>query len=344
MNKPLSRLCIVGPQLGRHPGYVMSQGEILGDLFQQAGYTVKMTSSYPQPLFRIGDTVRSLLAWRRQIDVVILDVFSGRGFLFVDIASTLSRWLGLPQVQVLRGGNLPPFAAQYPRWVRRVLRQAQAIVPTSDYLAEFCKQVGLPSQIIPNVVKIENYPFRLRTAVQPTLLWMRTFHEAYHPEMAVEVARQLQQRYPQTRLTMAGADKGKLADVQALVQRYGLEEVVTFAGFLDMAGKQEHFARHDLYLHTNRVDNTPVSVLEAAAFGLPIIATNVGGIPYLLSDEETALLVPDSDVAAMAAAASRLIETPTLVNHLSSQARQLAESCAWEAVLKKWERLFSQLG
>ena len=51
----------------------------------------------------------------------------------------------------------------------------------------------------------------------------------------------------------------------------------------------------------------PVSVIEAAAFGLPIVATKVGGIPYLLEHEKNALLVDSEDVDGMVSAVKRLL-------------------------------------
>ena len=57
---------------------------------------------------------------------------------------------------------------------------------------------------------------------------------------------------------------------------------------------------HDIFLNTNVVDNTPVSVLEAAASGLVPVATAVGGVPKLLTDDVDSLLVASGDDEAMA--------------------------------------------
>jgi glycosyltransferase involved in cell wall biosynthesis len=131
--------------------------------------------------------------------------------------------------------------------------------------------------------------------------------------------------------------------VQALTIAKGLAGKVRFAGFLDKAGKEREFARHDIFLNTNRVDNMPVSVVEATAFGLPVVATAVGGIPYLLEHEKTGLLVDNEDVIGMTTSIIRLLENPSLAARLSQQGRQLAESCAWEIVQSKWEELFRML-
>jgi glycosyltransferase involved in cell wall biosynthesis len=172
---------------------------------------------------------------------------------------------------------------------------------------------------------------------------MRTFEDIYNPDMAIAVLEELQLHFPNARLTMAGQPKGTLERVQSLAAAKGLTEKIRFAGFLDMANKQREFARHDIFLNTNRIDNMPVSVLEAAAFGLPVVTTAVGGIPYLLEHEQTGLLVENENVAGMAAAVRRLLREPELTERLSANGRQLAEASDWTHVQPQWETLFREL-
>src|SRR5262249_15126210 len=125
--------------------------------------------------------------------------------------------------------------------------------------------------------------------------------------------------------------------------RMGLRSSVRFTGFLDLGGKIGEGGAMDVYLNTNRIDNAPVAVIEAAAMGLPVVTTNVGGIPDLLIDGETALVVGDEDDEAMAHAICRLVEDPSLSERLSRNGRQLAERFSWEAVRPQWLQLFAEL-
>jgi glycosyltransferase involved in cell wall biosynthesis len=70
------------------------------------------------------------------------------------------------------------------------------------------------------------------------------------------------------------------------------------------------------------------------------VATAVGGVPYLVEDGVTALLVPDGDAAATADAVRRLLAQPELAHTLSRNGRALAESCAWPAIRPQWAALF----
>lgn len=337
------RLCMVGPMLGRNEGWVTTQGEILADRFREADYPVLETSPIVNRYKRLVDTVYSLLAWRNQYDLAIISVYSGPAFFMADISSFILKKLNKPVIMVLRGGNLPEFADSRKKWVKRVLGRARTVVSPSLYLSRFCESMNIKVTVIPNTIKLDRYSFRLRRTIRPKILWMRTFHEIYHPEMAVEVIDQLIKAVPDIHLTMAGQEKGRLASVQRLVREKGLQDKVSFEGFLKIQDKQKLFAEHDIYLNTTRIDNAPVSVIEAAAFGLPVVSTNVGGIPDLLTAFETGLLVPDQDVDAMAKAVNLLFLRPDLVEKLSGNGRKLAETCAWQNVLGLWQKIFFNL-
>ncbi|MGA8853272.1 MAG: glycosyltransferase family 4 protein, partial [Christiangramia sp.] len=86
-------------------------------------------------------------------------------------------------------------------------------------------------------------------------------------------------------------------------------------------------------------DNTPVSVIEAMALGLPVVSTNVGGIPYLISNEENGLLVKPRDAEAMAKGILRLMENPELAENLSKKGRLKAEKFNWLEVKQLWLEL-----
>lgn len=339
---PFPRLCFVGPMLGRYAGWVPSQGEILARLFYEAGYQVCLTSPVKNRYLRLVDGMRSLIAWRNQIDLVVLMVFSGPAFIHVDMLSFLAQRLGKPVIFWLHGGNLPDFSRQSAAWFRRVMGRGVKTVSPSAYLASQIDWSG-PVEVIPNVLNLNSYPFRLRRELAPRLLWMRTFHEIYNPCLAIEALAHLRMKWPAATLTMAGQDKGMLAMVREKAAAVGVSAAVRFPGFLEMDAKLQAFAEHDIYLNTNRVDNMPVSILEAVACGLPVVATNIGGIPYLLEQERTGLLVDDNHPAQMADAVDRLLTEPGLVARLSTEGRLLAETSGWERVRMCWETLFDQM-
>lgn len=337
------RLCIVGPMLGRHPGVVTTQGELLADALAAAGHDVTRASDHPARLGRLVDIARTVLRARGRAEVLVVQTFGGPSFVVEDVASLLGRWGGMRIVFHLHGGAMPAFMQRHPRWTRRVLRRGDALVAPSAFLADAVRAHGFEARVIPNGIALADYPFRARTRLAPRLFWMRTFHPLYNPTLAVRVLARVRETHPDATLTMAGQEKGSGDAVRAEVARLGLGDAVRFVGFLDHAGKLAHGDAADVFLNTNHVDNTPVGVLEAAALGLPVVATDVGGLRHLVRHEESALLVADDDAEGMAAAVRRLLDEPALAERLSRNGRAVAERSAWGGVVAAWDALFATL-
>lgn len=337
------RLCIAGNLVGKNPGHITTQGQIVADRFEASGYEVITTSSRLNPVIRLLDILWTVLIRSRRIDILIVEVYSGRAFVLADATTLLAKLLRIPAVLVLHGGSLPDFTERHSRWVRRVLRRASALVAPSAFLADKMSKYGIAATIVPNAIDINPDLYRMRREVMPKLLWMRSFHPIYNPQMALDVLAAIKSKFPSSTLVMAGADKGLQESIKGSAIRMGLGDNVSFPGFLDEKQKLAEFADADIYLNTNRVDNMPVSVLEAFAMGLPVVATNVGGIGHLISDRVNGLLVKDNDPEEMAEAISNLIVDPELCERLSQNGRSLAERSSWASVCRSWEELFARV-
>ncbi len=337
---------MLGPLLGSNPGWPPGQGEIVAGLLAREGFSVRTASHRVNRWLRLADMTARPLLWRRRVDVLIVLVFSGDAFRLVEAASSMAALAGLPQVFWLHGGGLVDFTHRHASRVDRVLNRGSAWVAPSGFLAEPLRDRGFDVRVIPNVIDLAEYPYRHRPRAAPRLLWMRTFHELYRPDLALRTLALLRETHPQATLTMAGQDKGLLAETRRLATELGLlglASAVRFAGLLDAEGKRREFAASDIFLNTNQVDNAPVSVLEAAAFGLPVVSTDVGGIPHLLRNGEEALLVPPGDAAALTASVRRLLDEPGLAGRLSTAGRSVAERSAWPQVLPLWSELLASV-
>jgi glycosyltransferase involved in cell wall biosynthesis len=328
--------------LGRKPGFVTSPGQILSELFKES-YEVTSTSEVVNRYLRLLDIITTLVRYGRRLDILILDVFGGRSFVVEDVASFLGRLFGLRVIMYLHGGAMPEFMGRYPRWAKRVLSRADALVTPSPFLARAVAHRGLTARVIPNVIDLSKYQYRHRASVRPRLFWMRSFHPIYNPLMAIRVLADLKTDCPDASLVMAGQNKGQEAEVRLVAQQLGVSDAVRFCGFLDMSGKVREGLEADIFLNTSRIDNMPVALVEACAMGLPVVTTNVGGIPDLMRNGETGILVPDEDDKAVVDAIRRLIGEPDLAGRLSANGRVLAQNSSCQNVLPKWEQLFSEV-
>jgi glycosyltransferase involved in cell wall biosynthesis len=334
-------LCFVGSMVGRNAGYITTQGEIMADLFAAEDYEVACVSSKLNRAARLAEIVAVLISGRRRFDLVVLDVFSGLSFIIADVVGLLCKLLKIPLIMVLHGGSLPEFVQKHPRWTKRVFKCAASLVAPSAFLAEKIGVHGFKIKVVPNIIKLDSYPFRLRSSLSPRLIWMRSFHRIYNPQMALNVLAELRKDYPAATLTMAGADKGLEPELKKMAQEMNLGEAVSFPGFLNREQKVREFSAADIYLNTNRIDNMPVSVLEACACGLPVVATNVGGLPFLISDGENGLLVENENVNAMVQAVKMLLTDSAAAQKISRNAGLLAEKSSWTTLRGDWEELFA---
>jgi glycosyltransferase involved in cell wall biosynthesis len=114
------------------------------------------------------------------------------------------------------------------------------------------------------------------------------------------------------------------SEVEAEIQRLGLEDRVQLAG--ERGDVPELLAASDVFVLSSRSEGLPVSVLEAMAAELPVVASRVGGLAELVVDGETGILVPPGDEAALAQALGRLLADSGLRRRLGAAGRARAES------------------
>jgi glycosyltransferase involved in cell wall biosynthesis len=98
---------------------------------------------------------------------------------------------------------------------------------------------------------------------------------------------------------------------------------------------------YDIFINTTDFDNHPVSVIEAMALGLPLVSTNVGGLPYLIENGRDGILVPPQDADAFVKAIEDLLQNPAKASRLAHEARRKVEAFDWALLKTEWLRLLS---
>lgn len=297
-------------------------------------------SVFKNPFLRMLDMLLAVLRYGKS-DFVLIDTYSTSGFWFAFCVSQLCRLLGKKYIPILHGGNLPNRLQKNPKLCAMIFGNAYRNVAPSHYLLEAFKKAGFSNlTFIPNTLEIGEYPFFERTELQPKLLWVRAFDAIYNPKMAIDVLNLLQEKFPEAQLCMVGPDRdGSMESCK----KYALEKKVEvqFTGRLSKTEWIALAAAYDIFINTTHFDNTPVSVMEAMALGLPVVTTDVGGIPFLLKHNQEALLVADNDVVGMVDAVATLIENPVVTQKIVRNARIKAESWDWDVVKEQWKGLLS---
>jgi glycosyltransferase involved in cell wall biosynthesis len=201
-------------------------------------------------------------------------------------------------------------------WCARI-----AVVSEDERSAGLAAGVGTARQyaVVPNGIAVERFSARPEP-VRGRLLTIGRLASPKRPDVVVRSVDELLRRYPGVHLRIVG-DGPLRPEVERLVGRLGLAEHVSLLGTRDDVPDLMRTAT--CLLLASEYEGCPVSIIEAMAAGVPVVATRVGGVPELV-DERTGVLVAPGDHSALAAAVARLLERPELGRRLGEAGRRVA--------------------
>lgn len=320
----------------------VSSIQTLGALLETEDYKVYYASNQLNKVKRLFDMVFTFFKYRKIVDVVIIDTYSTQNFYFALVISQLCRLFKVPYIPSLKGGNLESRLKNNVLMSQLVFAHAKINVSPSLFLQHTFRTYGYTNvQFIPNTIALEQYQFTQRSYTTIRLLWVRSLSKIYNPELAVTVLKKLQDQGYDASLCMVGPDTGdgSLEAVQALAEK--LKVTVQFTGKLKKEAWRKLSTSYNIFINTTHIDNTPVSVIEAMALGLPIVSTNVGGMPYLIDNEKDGLLVAPDDADAMVAAIIEVYTNRLLRTELIVKGREKVAAFDWPVVKQLWNEVLS---
>ncbi|MCO6451738.1 MAG: glycosyltransferase family 4 protein [Caldilineales bacterium] len=334
-------VAILGPFPPR-PGGVSVQCEILASCLAAAGAQVTRINSDAPEIRRRGRAGKLLLPFAQVISIwrqmrrtranwQVLHVHAASwwGFMPAVLALSARRWRTRLVISY-HGGEAARFLSRWGWLAQPVLRRYDTVLTLTPTQARVFAGHGIASAVVPNIVPIDDFPFRPHGPLAPRLLWLRQLEPRYRPADALAIFKRIQQTHPQAELVMAGGGS-LMAELAAQVEREKLAGV-RLIGHLSPDAIPVAYAAADLFLNTSAIDNLPLTLIEAAASGLPIVTTDAGAIPDLIENGETGLLAPVGDVEALSAAILRLLHDAELARKLSINGRANAERFSWEQV------------
>jgi len=328
----------IGNKLSKH-GNTPTSVETLGALLAE-DFDMVTVSDKKNKLLRLVDMLLSIIKYRKNISLVLIDTYSTSNFYYALLCAYTAKFLGIRYIPILHGGNLPERVKNSPKLSNFLFGNAYVNVAPSGYLKDAFKKEGYDVTYIPNNIEINNYTFKKWEKLEPKLLYVRAFSTLYNPGLALDVLQKLLKKYPDAVLCMVGPDRdGTFEKIKVRCKEMGLEDKVTFTGKMEKEAWWELSKEYDIFINTTNFDNTPVSLIEAMALGLPVVTTNVGGIPYLVADGADGLTVPPRDADAMVEKIDYLISNPLQAKAMAQNARKKAESFDWEVVKEEWLKI-----
>ncbi len=282
------------------------------------------------------------------------------------IAAHVSRAIGVPLLIQLHGSDV--FTAEKNALFRRMARfaasQADYIVSPSPNLTERLIDLGIDKQkigFVPNTVEA-NFSMDVSDA---SVIRLRKKHGIPKSNTIVlamgrmvyvkgfnyllEAFQKVVQECSNVTLVLAGG--GVLFDeMKALTEKLGISGRVVMPGPVMRNEVPVYFKMADMFVvpsirhESGAVDGLPVVIPEAMAAGLPIIASNVGGIPVLVRDGKNGVLVSERDAGELADAMTRLIDDPGMRQEYGRRSRLVIEgSVNYDAVAAHFSTLYEEI-
>ena len=298
-----------------------------------------------QSIKYVRTVTTSILYWLKLFTTVpqfdVIHIFSASYFSFLLApapAMIVARLFGKRIVLNYHSGEAEDHLRSWPRTSIPMLKKADEIVVPSDYLVRVFEKFGLKAKAIFNVIDFERLKFRQRVPLRPRFLSNRNFEVHYGVDVVLRAFGIIQERFPEASLKVAGDGPCREA-LFKMVDELKLNNV-QFVGMVERGQMAELYNEADCFLNGSRIDNQPLSLLESFASGLPVVTTNAGGIPDMVTDGVTGLMVEMDDYAELARSAIELMQKPELVQRLVSEGYKESQRYTWEAVRSCWLEVY----
>lgn len=349
VNASSPRVVLVSPSPPPYGGMAL-QAKQLEQFLRRDGIDVVFLHSnraFPPALLALDrvpavrTVLRSLLLssalWRELRRADILHLMAASWVYFFAVvwpAVVIARLLGKRVILNYRGGEADRFFSRFAWAAWPVFRLASAVTVPSGFLAGIIdKHFRCVVQIVPNFVDLAKFEYRQRRSFRPALLVTRHLETIYDIPSVLRAFKEVQASYPDASLQIAGTGREESA-LRSLATDLRVNHV-HFLGSVPHDRLPALYRSCDVYINASRVDNFPGALVEASACGLAIVSTAAGGIPFLYSHGESAILVEAGDWKALAMGVRRIVESPEAGVALTECAREVALACDWNEVCRR---------
>jgi len=225
----------------------------------------------------------------RKYDIFHIHGCSFFGFFPILIGVMIGKLLKKKIIITYHGGGLYEFINKYKTKVIYFLNKADIITVPSKYLQNILNNNSIKSKYLPNIIRDDNVYFKKRENLKPILIVTRTLDEVYNIPLSIMAFKDLKKVVPDAKLKIVGDGKLK-NEILELVKKENIDDI-EFVGRVPNSKIGEILNTADIFINSSNKDNMPLSLFEALACGLPVISTNVGGIPDYITDEINGFLI-----------------------------------------------------
>lgn len=286
----------------------------------------------------------ALLARHRRV-LVHVHCASRASFWRKSVFMAIAHAARCPVVLHLHGGGFARFYEEEcgplgRRLVRHFLGRAACVIGLTEGWRDWLAPFNLNVVCIPNPVRAAPAVPGARGNV---ILFLGRIEEAKGVPELLKAFAVLRNTVRDAELVCAGS--GDLEGAQRRAEALGIGDAVRFTGWLDEAGKRAWLARAGALALPSHAEGLPMSLLEAMAAGVPVVASAVGGIPDVVKHGVNGLLVAPRDSVDLLRALRRLLREPALAARLGAAGRETVRArFSPEQVLARLDEVYAGLG
>ena len=231
-------------------------------------------------------------------------------------------------------GETDEFLRKRGFFVKPILKLVDVIAVYSGFLEEIYKKYGFEPIIIPDFIS-DIFIYRNRNAIKPVILMTKSLSPEYNYICALKSFMLILTKFPSAKLIIAGKDRSDKNNIVNFIKNNKIRNI-TFLGDIEYSKMPEIYNEADILLNTTNTDNFPRCILEAFASGLVVVATKVGGIPYMIKDGINGLLVESNNPLEVSQKIIYLLDNPAISSNISENARKIfEENYTWNKVKSK---------
>lgn len=311
----------------QHAGGIAVQMKLLREKLEQEGIRVAMINTKRNALIRLSFLPALLILKGLRKNVFHVHGCSHAGFFPIVLAVLIGKLLHKKVIVTYHGGNAKGFLEKQGKFAAFILKRATKVIVLSGFLKNVFDKYGVQTEVIPNILDINNFHYVERKVISPNLITTRALARIYDIATAIEALSIVQKRYPQASLYIVGTGPEE-ETLKRIVTDRGIKNVF-FTGYVANQAIYHYLSKADIWCNPTTRDNMPMSMLEAINAGLVVVSTNVGGIPYMVEHEKSAWLVNKGDSIGMADGIFKMLDNPQLAKGFISNARATLYNYDW---------------
>jgi glycosyltransferase involved in cell wall biosynthesis len=242
-------------------------------------------------------------------------------------------------------------------FINRVLDSAEVIIATTRSYAQespFLKNYLDKIVVIPNGINIEEVTTTLTKEESRTnlglpiktkiILFFGSLVPYKGPDILLKAFKVIKNEFPEVKLIFAGRGQ-MLVELRDMAKKFDLDDDVIFLGFVEDEKKALYYKSADIFClpSTNMAESFGIVNLEAMASGIPIVGSNLGGIPDIIKEGENGLLAKPCDYQSLANALLMLLKDNDLRQKMGNNGRKMVTDYSWDKIAKETEELYKNL-